>query len=68
MGLDLDIKKYYSLLNMKKIYKLKPYHQLQQDPTGSDRKKRDKVEEVLNKKLTDTEWFNYKIMLQGIKR
>lgn len=53
---------------MKITYKLKPRHEQPIDPTGQDRKKRDKVEEVLGKKLTDSEWFNYKIMLLPKKK
>jgi len=48
---------------MKKDYKLKPRNNIPNDPTGEDRKKRDKVEEILQKKLTDSEWLDYKFML-----
>lgn len=54
---------------MKKIiYKLKPVNEINKDPTGLDRAKRNKVESILGKKLSDTEWFDYKLMLQGLKR
>lgn len=47
---------------MKVTYKLKPASSFPKDPTGQDKKKREKVEEALGKKLTDTEWFNYKLL------
>ena len=52
---------------MKRIYKINPPKPLPPDLV-SDKNKRAKVESILGKKLTDTEWFNYKIMLQGIKK
>lgn len=53
---------------MRKIYKMKPPQPLPKDLIETDSKKREKVEEVLGKKLTDREWFDYKIMIKGIKR
>ena len=43
------------------IYKLKPFIK---SPSLEklDKKKRNKVEEILNKKLTDFEWVEYKTM------
>ena len=53
---------------MKKIYRIKPISERPKDPTGEDRKKREKIEETLGHKFTESEWFNYKLMIKGLKR
>jgi hypothetical protein len=53
---------------MRKIYTLKPRKIAPESVRVFDTQRRQKVEKILNKKLTDREWFDYKIMLQGIKR
>ncbi len=53
---------------MTKEYKIKPRQPLPQDVTQLDRKKKAKVEKVLGKTLSEREWFDYKLMIQGIKR
>jgi hypothetical protein len=47
---------------MSKNYKIKSSNSFPEDPTGLDRIKRDKVEKILNKQLTDWEWVQYKLM------
>jgi hypothetical protein len=52
---------------MKKIYKLKPRHELPKDPTGEDRKRRNKIEEITGP-MTDSDWFNYKVMIMNKRK
>ena len=52
---------------MKYTYKLKPIKDFKKDPTGIDKVKKSKVEAVLDKKLTDQEWLDYKLMILKIK-
>lgn len=60
MGVDLCIET--SNTAMSKNYKIKSSNSFPEDPTGLDRIKRDKVEKILNKKLSDWEWVQYKLM------
>lgn len=51
---------------MNKIYKLKKTHELKKDPTGYYQKKKEKLEEVLGRKITEQEFLNYQKMTKGL--
>ena len=60
MGFGKVIKINYAV--MKKIYKLKPRHELIQDPTGTDKKRREKVEETTGP-MSNSDWWNFKMLM-----
>jgi len=50
---------------MKKNYIIKPFDK-NKPISNSDKEKRIKVEQSINKKLTDWEWLQYKKMILGL--